>query len=135
MKRISLLAAFSLLLVVVAPAIASAANGLTTATVNMRAGPSTGYPVVTTIPGNSSVQIFGCVKGESWCDTQWSGERGWVSAAYLSSAWRQAPIVVFSPDIYFNRYYVGRPWYNARPRVYIGPNHRCYRGRFVVGCR
>jgi uncharacterized protein YraI len=131
MRRIPFLAAFSLLLVIAAPAMA--ANGFTTANVNLRAGPSTGYPVVTTVPANSPVQIFGCVKASSWCDTQWLGQRGWVSSAYLSAAWRQAPYVVYDRNAYYNRYYVGRPWY--APRVFIGPNRQCYRGRFVVACR
>ena len=134
MRRFPLFAAFSLLLVIAAPAIAAAANGFTTANVNLRAGPSTGYPVVTTVPANAPVQIFGCVKASSWCDTLWVGQRGWVSSAYLSAAWQSAPYVVYDRNAYYNRYYVGRPWYPRRG-VYIGPKHQCFRGPFVVACR
>ena len=134
MKRLSLFAVLSLLLAFVAPAIASAANGVTTSSVNMRTGPSTSYQVIATIPANAPVQIFGCVQGGAWCDTAWARERGWVSSAYLSSVWQNAPIIGFNPGAYYDQYYVGRPWYNARPRIYIGPNHKCYRGRFIVAC-
>ena len=100
----------------------------------MRAGPNIDFPVVTTIPANSPVQIFGCVQNQSWCDTAWGSQRGWVSNAYLSSVWQRAPIVVYNQDNYYNAYYVGRPWYPSR-HVYVGPNHICYHGPFASGCR
>jgi uncharacterized protein YraI len=45
-----LLAGLGLGMAVLTPAAAVAANGYATATVNERAGPSTGYPVVTIVP-------------------------------------------------------------------------------------
>ena len=128
------------------PAAASAANAVTTGNVNMRAGPSASYPVVAQVPEGAPVQIFGRVKDGSWCDTLWVGQRGWVAGAYVASIYRGAPVpvatyapqlgypvVVYNQDAYWNRYYVGRPWYAPR-HVFISPNHRCFRGPFVRAC-
>jgi hypothetical protein len=46
-------------------AAAVAAPALATKNVNMRQGPGTSYPIVTTIPGGSTVEVSGC-HGE-WC--------------------------------------------------------------------
>ena len=68
------------------PAAAQAAvAGFATGNVNLRAGPSTQYPVVTTIRAGDRLTIFGCVRGYSWCDVNWRGNRGWVSSSYLDS--------------------------------------------------
>jgi hypothetical protein len=108
---------------------------VTTGNLNMRAGPDTTYPVVTTIPAGAPVQVFGCVNGRSWCDALWVGQRGWVSSAWLdATVWRTAPIVRWNKAAYWNQYYVGRPWF-ATPRTFMGPNHRCFRGPFVTACR
>jgi uncharacterized protein YraI len=45
------------------------------------------------------------------------------------------PVVVYNADVYWNRYYVGKPWH-PRTRVVVGPNHACVRGPFGnVACR
>jgi uncharacterized protein YraI len=129
------------------PAAANAANATTTGNLNMRAGPGTTFPVVAEVPAGAPVQIYGCVKGGSWCDTAWASQRGWVAGAYLTAIWRGAPVpvatywprlgypvVVYDQNAYWNRYYVGRPWY-ARRHLYVGPNHTCFHGPFVAGCR
>jgi uncharacterized protein YraI len=148
MRHRSILAACTFVLVLVAPGLASAAGGYTTGNVNMRAGPSVSFPVVTTVPAGAPVQIFGCINGWSWCDTLWGGNRGWVSGAYLNAAWQGrtvpfvayaprlgVPVVVYDGEVYWRRHYVGRPWY-PRARAFVGPNHACVRGRFGnVVCR
>jgi len=134
MRSLSIAAAAAALAIVL-PAAAQAATAIATSGVNMRAGPSTADPVVTTIPAGAPVQVYGCLADRSWCDTLWVGQRGWVSAAYLNVAWRAAPpVVVYDRTAYWNRYYVGRPWY-AQRRVVVGPNHQCFRGPRVVACR
>ena len=50
-------AAFSVMI----PAAAFAASGYATATVNLRAGPGTEYPVVDTVPADAHVDIHGCL--------------------------------------------------------------------------
>jgi uncharacterized protein YraI len=113
----------------------------------MRAGPSVSFPVVAKLPAVAPVQIYGCIKDGSWCDTAWANQRGWVAGAYLSSIYRGAPVpvavyagqlgypvVVYNQNVYWNRYYVGRPWYPRR-HVTVGPNHQCSRGPFATACR
>jgi uncharacterized protein YraI len=111
----------------VLPAAAQAANGITTGNVNMRTGPSTGYPVIVTIPYRARVTIYGCVRAFRWCDVRWAGWRGWVSSRYLSSTgyygrpahvWGPiigVPIIRFHFDNYHDRHYRGKKWYK-KPR-------------------
>ncbi len=51
---------------------ANAAPALATNNVNMRQGPGTDFPVITTIPGGSTVDITGC-RGE-WCTVVWQAK-------------------------------------------------------------
>lgn len=147
MRPASVLAAAAFCLAFALPAAAHAANATTTSGVNMRAGPSVSYPVVASLPARAPVQIYGCVKDGSWCDTAWANQRGWVAGAYLTSIYRGAPVAVstyaprlgypvvaYNRDAYWNRYYVGRSWYPKR-HVYVGPNQKCFRGPLVSGCR
>jgi hypothetical protein len=60
---------------------AQAAPALATNNVNMRQGPGTNYPVITTIPGGSTVEVSGC-RGE-WCSVSWHGQSGYAIAARL----------------------------------------------------
>ncbi len=60
---------------------AQAAPALATDNVNMRQGPGTNYPVITTIPGGSTVEVSGC-QGE-WCSVSWHGQSGYAIAARL----------------------------------------------------
>ena len=95
MTRIFLLIASGLLFLGFAVNSASAASAaVATADVNMRAGPSTAYPVVTVVPQGAAIVTFGCVADYSWCDVGFAGKRGWVSAHYMQVVWRGAPVVV-----------------------------------------
>ncbi len=108
---------------------AAAANAYTTGNVNLRAGPSTNFPRVTTLPVGVTVTIHGCLRGWSWCDTSWRGSRGWVSGRYLESLYRGRrvlvptyaariglPIITFQFGNYWDNYYSDRAWYRDRPR-------------------
>ncbi|MBB5753538.1 SH3 domain-containing protein [Prosthecomicrobium pneumaticum] len=105
--------------------------------VNLRAGPSVGYPVVTTLPAGARVTAYGCVRGATWCDVGFAGWRGWVAAAYLEVLYRGRPVVLgpaVAPAVgivtvdfsraYWDRYYVGRPWYGDWPRYNTAPRVR-----------
>jgi uncharacterized protein YraI len=121
------------------PAAASAATARVTADLNMRAGPSTDFPVVTTLNDGAEVAVHGCVKGYSWCDVTWAGNRGWVYAAYLTYPYHDRyvpifeygdeihlPIIAFSVGTYWDDYYRGRPWYHRRDHwrsVWHGGHH------------
>lgn len=107
----------------------AASRGQVAVDLNMRAGPSTEFPIVTTIPGDSAVTIYGCVRGYSWCDVSWRGDRGWVYSDYLQTRYRDryvpvveyrdrvdVPIISFAFGPYWDSYYRGRPWYDRRDR-------------------
>lgn len=109
---------------------AQAAPGYSTANVNMRTGPDTEFPSVGVIPEGDSVDVRGCLRDESWCDVIWEGNRGWVYSEYLGFEHRGAvtplpdvgltafsiPVVAFLANDYWQRHYVGRPWYKDRDR-------------------
>jgi uncharacterized protein YraI len=113
-----------------APAIAEAAEGFATANVNMRSGPSTGYPAVTVIPAGESVEIHGCLADRPWCDVSFYSGRGWVAGRYVQANYRRnrvyvepeyyrtlgIPTVVFEFDRYWDRNYRGRDFYRDRDR-------------------
>jgi uncharacterized protein YraI len=125
-----------------APAIAQAAEGYSTANVNMRAGPSTRYPAVAVIPAGSSVEIRGCLSEVNWCDVEFYGGRGWVSGQYVQALYQQRrvyvgpqyyrplgiPMIRFSVDNYWDRYYRNRDFYRDRDRWSRGPDYY-YRDR------
>lgn len=65
-------------LMTLSAASAEAAPALATNNVNMRQGPGTNYPIITTIPGGSTVEISGCQ--DQWCTVVWQGRTGYSIA-------------------------------------------------------
>ncbi len=118
---------------------ASAQSARITTDLAMRAGPSNDFPIVTTVYDGSVVHVHGCVRGYSWCDVSWHGDRGWVYADYLTYRYHDRyvpiieygdeidlPIIVFSVDSYWDDYYRGRPWFHNREHwrsVWRGEEH------------
>jgi len=109
------------------PLTVAAQNAFTTQAVNMRAGPDRSFPLVAWIPAGASVQVWGCVEGWRWCDTQWGFHRGWVWSQNLQTTFGAqpgviffggpstgVPIVSFTIGNYWNSYYRGRPWWVGR---------------------
>jgi len=116
---------------IAAPSLAEAAvRGFATANVNMRSGPSTGYPAVTVIPVGAPVTINGCMSSVNWCDVSFAGGRGWVSGNYVQASYQSRrvyvapdyyprlgiPLVTFDVDTYWGRYYRDRDFYRERDR-------------------
>ena len=111
---------------------AQAAPGYSTANVNIRTGPDTEFPSLGVIPEGDDVDIKGCLRDESWCEVSWDGDRGWVFSEYLAfdrggryvalpdvgPAAFSIPLVTFIASDYWERHYVGRPWYKERTRWY-----------------
>lgn len=109
------------------PTMALAARGYTTADVNLRAGPGTGYPIVTTVPDGARINIHGCLSSEDWCDVSWHALRGWIASDYLNYFYNgsyvylpdyftvvNVPVVSFVLDTYWGHYYRHRSWYHRR---------------------
>ncbi|RKP45249.1 SH3 domain-containing protein [Trinickia fusca] len=101
----------------------------TNAPVEIYAGPAPDYPVVAQVPEGTALAVMGCVEDYSWCDVAAPGLRGWVYAEYLSYPYQGAevpivtygatiglPVVVFSIDSYWGRYYRDRSWYHDESR-------------------
>ncbi len=129
MRRMTLGLAAAVAGLVAGPAIASALTAVTTEPVSLRAGPAIDFPVVDAIPDDARVNVHGCVSAYRWCDVSWRDARGWVQGDDLSYFYQQSyvpiveygpriglPIIAFSVDTYWDRYYRGRPWYGERTR-------------------
>jgi uncharacterized protein YraI len=114
---------------VVVPNLASALSAVTTESTDLRAGPAFDFPVVDQIPSDVRVDVHGCVRGYSWCDVSWRDARGWVPGQELAYLYQDRrvtiveygpriglPIVGFSFDTYWDRYYRSRSWYGERAR-------------------
>jgi len=81
MKR--LLASFLVLgSMVLGGAAAQAADAITTGDVNMRSGPGKRYAVRIAVPAHAPLAVAGC-RG-NWCQVNFLGQSGWVSAGYLA---------------------------------------------------
>jgi uncharacterized protein YraI len=139
MRTLPKFTAAALLAAISLPTLAAAQTVVGTAIVvtdlNLRAGPGPAYPVITTIPTNAAVNIYGCDAAMSWCDIDWNGNRGWSYAAYLTYAGPVAaplpapvpipqvvqnppPVVVYDPETYFTQNYQNQTFYNDRARIF-----------------
>ena len=146
---IPLVAASALLL----SSVATAQEAVTVKDVNLRAGPDRGYPLVSWIPGGTSVYVNGCLNDYRWCDVTAGYDRGWVYAQNLQYTYQgqpmtiygngqslALPIVTFILGSYWNDNYRNRPFYrnqnqwnsfrpsyrppNYRPPTYRPPNYQ-----------
>lgn len=126
MKRALRIAAPLAVIFVAAPA-AYAQNAIMREDATLRAGPGFNYPRVAYVPEDVRVTIHGCVRGYSWCDISWRGDRGWIDASNLSYPWNNRyvvveewgpriglPVIAFSVEDYWTRYYRNRPWWSQR---------------------
>jgi uncharacterized protein YraI len=107
-----------------APGIAAAANAVLSTPVPVRAGPGVQYPGIVQAPRGAVVDVHGCLTHWTWCDVTVAGTRGWVlgnrvqffrNGRYVVlpsyAPVFGVPVVTFSFGDYWNRWYVGRPWY------------------------
>ncbi|MEJ8812298.1 SH3 domain-containing protein [Variovorax ureilyticus] len=115
------------------PLAAAAQQAFTRGSVNLRAGPSSSYPLVAVLAPGQPLQVMGCTAGYGWCDIVLSdGLRGWAYAGSLDYAYEEqhlplatygavigVPIVTFAIGSYWGDYYRDRPWY-GQPRWWGG---------------
>lgn len=93
---------------------AAAAPGHAVATVNLRAGPGTGYPVIAVVGAGDPAVIHGCRTDGRWCEVSADGHRGWAAGRYLKAAYRgdeRGPV-----DVTVNSYRHRQP-----PPLQLGP--------------
>ena len=104
---------------------------------NMRAGPSTRYPVVARIHPGSRVYVLGCIYDHSWCEGVVQGVQGWIHAQRLEFLYAGrrvlvpsyysyfgAPIISFSFNDYDDDYY--DDWRPRHRRPHWRPPHDNY---------
>jgi uncharacterized protein YraI len=106
---------------------ALAHNAVITSSVDVYAGPDDSYPPVAQLEPDTPVQVYGCLDDWSWCDVSFEDNRGWVYAPDITYAYEGGyvplysyapalgiPVIVFSINDYWGRYYHSRPWYGQR---------------------
>ncbi|ODN68384.1 SH3 domain-containing protein [Methylobrevis pamukkalensis] len=135
-----LLAVLALLIGLMVPTTGAFAafQAYATGNVNLRAGPSTQYPRITTLRVGEPLTVYGCLSGWSWCDVNWRGYRGWVSGRYLEAVYSGrrvivpnyaprlgVPVIRFDFDGYWGNHYRRYPFYrdHDRYRYYGRPAH------------
>lgn len=132
-KRFMPFATLIALVSLVASPVRAASPASVTVDLNLRAGPSTQYPVVTVVPQSAPVTMHACNANVTWCDISYASYRGWASANYIrvSSGGTQTvvtPAVAATVGIatvaysraYWDNYYSTYPWY-GQWNVYYRP--------------
>ena len=97
--------------------------------VNLRAGPSSDYPVVAILGSGVAITVEGCMSDYRWCDVSVGPNRGWLYAGNIVYPYQGAdvPLLTYGPAIgigviafsvgsYWDDYYRYRPWYPQRQR-------------------
>lgn len=107
--------------------VAMAENAVTTEPASLRAGPDDSYPEVAQLDADSPIQVEGCLDDWSWCDVSVDGTRGWMYSPDITYEYQggyvpfytyapafSVPVVAFTVDAYWGRYYHDRPWFRDR---------------------
>ncbi len=134
MKRLLL---SGLLILAGAPLHAMSVDAHLSVNVHLRAGPDIGYPAIDVLPAGAMVRIEGCTQGWAWCDVRHGSERGWIAGNFILHDYggQPVPITAYGPRLgiptisfsivtYWDRHYVGRPFYRERERWYRQPPPR-----------
>ena len=110
--------------------------------VNLRAGPSSDYPVVAILGAGVSITVEGCMSDYQWCDVSVGPHRGWVYAGNIIYPYQGSNVpvltygaaigigvIAFSIGHYWDDYYRARPWYPQRQH-WIDRPHPVFRPGF-----
>ncbi len=137
------LTAIALAFAVLAPSTALAAPAVVSGGVNVRAGPGVDYPRIGALARNTTVEVSGCIRDQTWCEVSWRGGRGWVSARYLdvsaqNGRWniqergRQVGVATIDFNVrdYWDANYRSRPFYGQRAQYERAhPEHATQNGQ------
>jgi uncharacterized protein YraI len=82
-------AAAGLLAGVLLTTAAEAYPGWASGSVNMRSGPGTAYPRITTIPAGARVEVYSC--GGGWCQVFYAGYNGYAIDALIRTGYVAPP--------------------------------------------
>lgn len=82
-KAISVILSSALIVQTVFVNGAFAAPAVTTANVNFRQGPGTGFGTLGTVPNGTPVELENCDDTGAWCSISYNGQNGFVSGRYL----------------------------------------------------
>jgi uncharacterized protein YraI len=126
--RSAIVAGFAAVALLVAPALAQAAQGFIVSDTTLKAGPDEQFPDVDSVTAGTEVIVNGCLGGFSWCDISFQQDRGWVSGQDLEVMFQNnrvkvveattevVPAVTFEVAIYWDQHYRERPFYKDRDR-------------------
>jgi uncharacterized protein YraI len=104
---------------------AFAAPGLTISDLHMRAGRSVNTPVITTVPGGNTVEVYDC-RG-AWCAASWGRFHGYMNRKYLDVSRGPAPVYSYAPPppvVY------GPPAVYRPGPFYYGPRYYGWRSHY-----
>lgn len=87
---------------------------------NVRTGPGTGNPVITTLPAGTVVDAGPCT---SWCQISFDGGEGYIARSLLALG-GSPPAVAVAPAPYYDDYYYDDPFYGYAYGPSIGFVHR-----------
>lgn len=68
--------------------------GVVSTELNLRQGPGTNYPTVTTMPASAEVVINGCIEGQKWCEISYGSQMGWAYSDYLITSVEGQQVVI-----------------------------------------
>jgi len=124
MKRIVCLIASAVLCT---PLLARAVEGWVVDDISLQAGPDPAYPSIIELTAGTPVWVEGCIDGFTWCDVAVGPDRGWVPGTFLAEEYGGEPVVIidygprigipvvsFSLNVYWEKYYHSRPFYAQR---------------------
>jgi uncharacterized protein YraI len=91
---------------------------------NLRAGPGTSYPVISTMPAGAQVAVRNC--SGNWCQVNFGGEVGWASASYLGGGGSAAVATGYAEPSYAYSGPSYAPRYAYAPGYAYGPSYYSY---------
>ncbi|MFT6658488.1 SH3 domain-containing protein [Maritalea sp.] len=82
-RKLTKIAALATMGIIITASSAFAFTAKSSAALNVRSGPGTGYNIVDALYTGEKVSVDKCTKSKKWCYVTHSGPDGWVAAKYL----------------------------------------------------